>query len=111
MEKAINEEEFISIIGNEAYFKFVEDIYNLLKESEAYKREDDVVYYIGASPLNETMWFHYEASLFKKDIGDEFGFTRMIITDDLDMTLDRINYAKDEIKKNGGKDGIWINNK
>ncbi len=27
------------------------------------------------------------------------------------MTLDRINYAKDEIKKNGGKDGIWINNK
>jgi hypothetical protein len=33
----------------------------------------------------------------------------MIITDDLDTTLDRINYAKDEIKKNGGKDGIWIN--
>ncbi len=59
MEKTINEEEFIGIIGNEAYFQFVNDIYKLLKESEAYKREDEVVYYIGASPLNETMWFHY----------------------------------------------------
>jgi len=111
MEKTINETELISIIGNEAYFKFAGDIYKLLKESEAYKRQDDVVYYIGASPLNETTWFHYEASLFKKLEGDEFGFTRMIITDDLDMTLDRINYAKDEIKKNGGEDGIWINHK
>ena len=111
MEKTINETEFISIIGNDAYLQFTQDIYKQLKESEAYKREDDVVYYIGASPLNETMWFHYEASLFKKLEGDEFGFTRMIITDDLDTTLDLINYAKDEIKKNGGKDGIWINNK
>jgi hypothetical protein len=33
----------------------------------------------------------------------------MIKTDDLDMNLDRINYAKDEIKKIGGKDGICIN--
>jgi len=111
MEKIINEEEFIGIIGNEAYFQFVNDIYKLLKESEAYKREDEVVYYIGASPLNETMWFHYEASLFKKDIGDEFGFTRMIITDDLEMTLYCTTYGKDVMKKNGGKDGIWINNK
>ena len=27
-------------------------------------------------------------------LADDFGFTRMLITDDLDFTLDRVNEAK-----------------
>ena len=99
MQETITEKQFIEIAGNESYLEFSNDIYNLIKKSDAYKELDDAVFYIGATPLNDTIWFHYEASLNKLGLADDFGFTKMVITDDLDFTLDRINDAKREINK------------
>jgi hypothetical protein len=99
MEETITEKQFIEIVGKEAYLEFSNDIYNLIKKSDAYKDLDDAVFYIGATPLNDTIWFHYEATLNKLGLADDFGFTKMVITDDLDFTLDRINDAKREINK------------
>jgi hypothetical protein len=99
MQETITQKQFIEIVGNESYLEFSKDIYNLIKKSDAYKELDDAVFYIGATPLNDTIWFHYEASLNKLGLADDFGFTKMVITDDLDFTLDRINDAKREINK------------
>lgn len=100
MEQSLTEKEFIEIIGEKSYINFSKEIYDIIKNSEAYKELDDAVFYIGATPLNETFWFHYEATLNKIGIADDFGFTKMVVTDDLDFTLDRINDAKREINKN-----------
>lgn len=100
MEQSLTEKEFIEIIGEKSYINFSKQIYDLIKNSDAYKELDDAVFYIGATPLNYTIWFHYEATLNKIGIADDFGFTKMVITDDLDFTLDRINDAKREINKN-----------
>jgi hypothetical protein len=70
------------------------NIYELIKKTEAYKDLDDAVFYIGAEPLDETTWFHFEAIIKKLPFGDDFGFTRMVITDDFDFVLDRVNDAK-----------------
>jgi hypothetical protein len=100
MEQSLTQEQFIEIVGEKSYINFSKEIYDIIKSSDAYKELDDAVFYIGATPLNETVWFHYEATLNKIGIADDFGFTKMVITDDLDFTLDRINDAKREINKN-----------
>ena len=94
MEQLITQDQFIEWVGNESYIKFSQDIYELIKKSEAYKSKDEAIFYIGATPLNDEIWFHYEATLKKLPIGDDFGFTKMLITDNLDVTLDKINDAK-----------------
>jgi hypothetical protein len=43
--------------------------------------------------------------LKKLPIGNDFGFTKMLITDNLDVTLDRVNDAKKVLK------GGFINQK
>lgn len=98
MEQSITQDQFIEWVGNESYLKFAQDIYHLIKESEAYKSNDEAIFYLGATPLNDEVWFHFEATLKKLPIGDDFGFTKMLITDDLDVTLDRINDAKKVLK-------------
>jgi hypothetical protein len=100
MEQSLTQEQFIEIVGEKSYINFSKEIYDIIKSSDAYKELDDAVFYIGATPLNETVWFHYEATLNKIGIADDFGFTKMVVTDDLDFTLDRINDAKREINKN-----------
>lgn len=92
--KTITEKELIEIIGNDSYIQFAHDIYDLIKKSDAYKSNDKAVFYVGATPLDNNTWFNYEATLVKLPIGDDFGFTKMFITDNLDDTLDRINDAK-----------------
>ena len=99
MEQSLTQEQFIEIVGEKSYINFSKQIYDLIKNSDAYKELDDAVFYIGATPLNDTIWFHYEASLNKIGMADDFGFTKMVVTDDLDFTLDRINDAKREINK------------
>lgn len=100
MKQSLTQEQFIEIVGEKSYINFSKEIYDIIKSSDAYKELDDAVFYIGATPLNETVWFHYEATLNKIGIADDFGFTKMVVTDDLDFTLDRINDAKREINKN-----------
>lgn len=100
MEQILTQEQFIEIVGEKSYINFSKEIYDIIKSSDAYKDLDDAVFYIGATPLNETIWFHYEATLNKIGMADDFGFTKMVVTDDLDFTLDRINDAKREINKN-----------
>lgn len=94
MQKELTEKEFIEMIGENNYKSFAMNIYELIKKTEAYKDLDDAVFYIGAEPLDETTWFHFEATIKKLPFGDDFGFTRMVITDDFDFVLDRVNDAK-----------------
>jgi|DEB3_MinimDraft_2_1074329.scaffolds.fasta_scaffold37299_2 hypothetical protein len=94
MQKELTEQEFIEMIGENNYKSFAMNIYELIKKTEAYKDLDDAVFYIGAEPLDETTWFHFEATIKKLPFGDDFGFTRMVITDDFDFVLDRVNDAK-----------------
>ena len=94
MQKELTEQEFIEMIGENNYKSFAMNIYELIKKTEAYKDIDDAVFYIGAEPLDETTWFHFEATIKKLPFGDDFGFTRMVITDDFDFVLDRVNDAK-----------------
>lgn len=94
MQKELTEQEFIEMIGENNYKSFAMNIYELIKKTEAYKDLDDAVFYIGAEPLDETTWFHFEATIKKLSFGDDFGFTRMVITDDFDFVLDRVNDAK-----------------
>ena len=105
MEQSITQNQFIEWVGNEGYLKFCKDIYHLITESEAYKSNDEAIFYVGATPLNDEVWFHFEATLKKLPIGNDFGFTKMIITDNLDVTLDRVNDAKKVLK------GGFINQK
>ena len=94
MQKELTEQEFIKMIGENNYKSFAMNIYELIKKTEAYKDLDDAVFYIGAEPLDEATWFHFEATIKKLPFGDDFGFTRMVITDDFDFVLDRVNDAK-----------------
>ncbi len=94
MQKELTEQEFIEMIGENNYKSFAMNIYELIKKTEAYKDLDDAVCYIGAEPLDEATWFHFEATIKKLPFGDDFGFTRMVITDDFDFVLDRVNDAK-----------------
>jgi hypothetical protein len=94
MQKELTEQEFIEWIGENNYKSFAMNIYELIKKTEAYKDLDDAVFYVGAEPLDETTWFHFEATIKKLPFGDDFGFTRMVITDDFDFVLDRVNDAK-----------------
>ena len=94
MQKELTEQEFIEMIGENNYKSFAMNIYELIKKTEAYKDLDDAVFYIGAEPLDETTWFHFEATIKKLPFGDDYGFTRMVITDDFDFVLDRVNDAK-----------------
>lgn len=94
MQKEITEQEFIEMTGESNYKTFSMNIYEQIKKTDAYKDLDDAVFYIGAEQLDETTWFHFEATIKKLPFGDDFGFTRMVITDDFDFILDRINEAK-----------------
>jgi len=94
MEKQLTEQEFIEWIGEDNYKSFAMNIYELIKKSDSYKDLDDAIFYIGAEPLDDTTWFHFEATIKKLPFGDDFGFTRMVITDDIDFILDRVNEAK-----------------
>jgi hypothetical protein len=94
MQKELTEQEVIEMMGESNYKSFAMNIYELIKKTEAYKDIDDAVFYIGAEPLDETTWFHFEATIKKLPFGDDFGFTRMGITDDFDFVLDRVNDAK-----------------
>lgn len=94
MQEELTEQQFIEWIGEDKYKSFAMNIYELIKKSEAYKDLDDAVFYIGAEPLDDTTWLHFEASIKKLPFGDDFGFTRMVITDDFDFILDRVNDAK-----------------
>jgi hypothetical protein len=94
MQQELTEQEFIEWIGEDNYKSFAMNIYELIKKSEAYKDLDDAVFYIGAEPLDDTTWFHFEVSIKKLPFGDDFGFTRMVITDNFDFVLDRVNDAK-----------------
>ena len=94
MEKQLTEQEFIEWIGEDNYKSFAMNIYELIKKSDAYKDLDDAVFYIGAEPLDDKTWIHFEATIKKLPFGDDFGFTRMVITDDIDFILDRVNEAK-----------------
>ena len=87
MEKQLTEQEFIEWIGEDNYKSFAMNIYELIKKSDAYKDLDDAVFYIGAEPLDDKTWFHFEATIKKLPFGDDFGFTRMVITDDIDFIL------------------------
>ena len=97
MEKTLTEQEFIDWIGYDEYKTFAMNIYELIKKSDAYKSLDEAIFYIGAEPLDETTWFHFEATIKKFPFGDDFGFTRMVITDNIDFILDRVNEAKKEL--------------
>ncbi len=94
MQQELTEQQFMEWIGHENYNSFAMNIYELIKKSDAYKDLDDVVFYIGAEPLDDANWLHFEASIKKLPFGDDFGFTRMVITDDFDFILDRVNDAK-----------------
>ena len=94
MQQELTEQQFMEWIGQENYNSFAVNIYELIKKSDAYKDLDDVIFYIGAEPLDDTTWFHFEATIKKMPFGDDFGFTRMVITDDFDFVLDRVNDAK-----------------
>ena len=94
MQEEITEQQLIEWIGYDKYKSFAINIYELIKKSEAYKDLDDSVFYIGAEPLDDATWIHFEATIKKLSFGDDFGFTRMVITDDFDFILDRVNDAK-----------------
>ena len=94
MQKELTEQQVIEMMGESNYKSFSMNIYELIKKTQAYKDLDDAVFYIGAEPLDETTWFHFEATIKKLPFGDDFGFTRMVITDDFDFVLDRVNDAK-----------------
>lgn len=94
MQKELTEQEVIEMMGENNYKSFAMNIYELIKKTEAYKDLDDAVFYIGAEPLDETSWFHFEATIKKLPFGDDFGFTRIVITNDFDFVLDRVNDAK-----------------
>ena len=94
MKQELTEQEVIEMMGEPHYKSFAMNIYELIKKSEAYKDLDDAVFYIGAEPLDDATWFHFEATIKKLPFGDDFGFTRMVITDDFDFVLDRVNDAK-----------------
>lgn len=94
MQKELTEQEVIEMMGESNYKSFAMNIYELIKKTEAYKDLDDAVFYIGAEPLDETTWFHFEATIKKLPFGDDFGFTRIVITNDFDFVLDRVNDAK-----------------
>lgn len=98
MKQSVTQEELIKCIGHESYLKFAKDVYNLIVESDSYKSNDEAIFYIGALPLNDEVWFEFEATLKKVSEGNDFGFTKMIITDDLDVILDRINDCKKVLK-------------
>ena len=59
MEQSLTQEQFIEIVGEKSYINFSKQIYDLIKNSDAYKELDDAIFYIGATPLNDTIWFHY----------------------------------------------------
>jgi hypothetical protein len=99
MKQELKEQEVIEMMGESNYKSFAMNIYEIIKKSKAYKDLDDAVFYIGAEPLDDTTWFHFEATIKKLPLGDDFGFTRMVITDDFDFVLDRVNDAKREINK------------
>ena len=99
MIKNLTEKELIDIVSENEYLRFVFETYETMKKSESYKsNRDEIIYYLGVSELSEKLNLHFEASIKKSKQGlmrvDDFGFEKLVITDEIDYSLDRINEAK-----------------
>lgn len=102
MVKELTEQEFIFLISQEEYTRFAYQTYESIKKDVSYKSGEPIIYFVGVSKFNEIFNIHYEATLKRNKQGtkriDDFGFERIIITDEIDYSLDRIN----EVKEIGG---------
>jgi hypothetical protein len=100
MIEEIKESELIELIGKDRYVEFVEDSYRNILNSDEYKdtKIGECVYSVASVRMSNDKYFHCESSLIKNSNGDDFGFTRMFITDDVDFVLDRRIEIKEQIK-------------
>ena len=100
MIKNLTEKELIDIVSENEYKRFAFETYQTMRNSDSYKQnKDEITYYLGVSKISEKLNLHFEATLTKKRINnlivaDDFGFINLVITDEIDYSLDRFNLAK-----------------
>ncbi len=97
----MNENQLIEFIGVDGYNKIINDVYTQLKKSDQYNNEyllnNKQIYTIGTIDLSEGVWLHFEVSMYNQDGLDNIGFTRVVLTDNVDFILDRIIDVKNEL--------------
>lgn len=107
MENYMNEKQLIEAIGVDGYSKIMHDVYTQLRNSDQYKNEyvlnNKDIYTIGTIDLSEGVWLHFEVSMHKQNGLDNIGFTRVVLTDNVDFILDRIIDVKNELFNNQNK--------
>lgn len=107
MENYMNEKQLIEAIGVDGYSKIMHDVYTQLRTSDQYKNEyvlnNKDIYTIGTIDLSEGVWLHFEVSMYKQNGLDNIGFTRVVLTDNVDFILDRIIDVKNELFNNQNK--------
>lgn len=107
--RKVTEKEVMEILSPQGYEKLAKTVYEDLISTDAYKTSKDrYVYIISVFDLAETLGIkdkkillHTEGYVEKiivkgRNVADDFGFTRMVITDDMDFILDRYNEIKPE---------------
>jgi hypothetical protein len=95
MTRQISEAQLIDIVGLEDYIEFVAKLYDSIKDKN---KESEIVYGVSSVEVLDGNWMVYEYQLTRKGtIDDEFGLTKVFVTDDVDSVLDNINNVKSNL--------------
>jgi len=87
--------QLIDIVGLEDYIEFVAKLYDSIKDKN---KESEIVYGVSSVEVLDGNWMVYEYQLTRKGtIDDEFGLTKVFVTDDVDSVLDNINNVKSNL--------------
>lgn len=101
MIKKLTEKEFIDIYSEQEYKRFAFETYKAMINSESYKSKDKIIYFMGVSKLSEKNNLHFEATLKRNKVNGidvlDFGFINLVITDEIDYSLDRYNLIKNKL--------------
>ena len=100
MTKELTEPEILKIMSYDSYQALAMDVYERMVSSEKFKDPEKVLIALEVFELSKKQFLHLEANLIKVAPGvNDFGFTRMVITDDIDFSLDRLNEVKRQLSE------------
>jgi ribosome-associated toxin RatA of RatAB toxin-antitoxin module len=99
----LTEPELVEMISMEKYHAFARQTFDLIRETKEFKNQDPVCIHLQIIQLNNQNWLYAESTLKKYGNRLDFGFVKLILSDNeqvlTDYTLDRMNELRRALRK------------
>jgi hypothetical protein len=101
MHLEVTEKDITNQIGEDHWRAFINDVCIRIFSKEKIKslKEGEEIYSIGIVELGHGFYLHFEIISRKAPNGSfDYGFTKLVMTDNIDSILDRVNRGKAVMK-------------